>query len=59
MERMTARSSAHSATRGNNELMGIPLCPWFLNAQGLPNVLPLLLNWVGSIFILNGCPLSV
>ena len=36
----------------------MPLWPWLANFQGEPNVVPLLLNCVGSIFIANGWPCS-
>src|SRR2546423_1333555 len=39
--------------------MGRPDWPWLENFQGEPRVEPLLLNWVGSIFILKGWPFSV
>ncbi len=58
IDRTTANSSACWATCVNSSLIGKPLWPCWLNFQGQARVLPLLLNCVGSIFILNGWPCS-
>ena len=56
IERITASSSTCLAMCGNSSLTGVPLWPWGENFHGLPSVLPLLLNCVGSIFMANGLP---
>ena len=60
IERMTARSSAQLRDMGEEIGDGEAASgrSW-LNFQGEPRVLPLLLNWVGSIFILKGWPCSL
>src|SRR5450432_1944910 len=42
MERITHRSSAHSPSLGKISLISIPLCPYFLNANGDFSRLPVL-----------------
>ena len=51
-------SSMRSRTCGNRSLTGVPQVPPGRNFHGEARVLPLLLNWVGSAFILNGWPSS-
>ena len=58
IERMIARSSTHWPTCGNKSLTGMPLSPYCRNFHGQPSTLPTLLNCVGWVLTLIGCPCS-